>query len=533
MHRNHRFPTTQQSRFAHIPQANIQRSTFDRSHAYKGTFDGGILYPVFIDEVLPGDTFNLKMNHFIRMTTPIVPFMDNSYIDVHCFFTPNRLVWDNWEKFCGAQDNPDDSTDFLIPKTVAVSSFASETLADYFGIPTGVAISEGVNSLPFRCYRLIWNEWYRDENLQDSVTVPKGNGPDPFSPSMSNVNTLLRRGKRKDYFTSALPWPQKGPAVEIPIGGFAPVIGDASTDLQPVFDGAVAGTSKLFMSGSNPSEVNANLTGTTSNFLQWNDPKLVADLSNATSVTINSLRQSFQIQRLFERDARGGTRYTELLLAHFGVTNPDFRLQRPEYLGGYSSRISVNPVAQTSESTAQTPQGNLAAVAHSAGGKTICKQSFTEHGYVMVLLSIRADLTYQQGLNKLWSRNTRFDIYYPSLAHLGEQAILNKEIYTSGDNVADNEVFGYQERWAEMRYKPSQIVGQFRSNFAQSLDIWHLSQDFSSLPVLNASFIQENPPFDRAIAVPTYPQFFGDFWFDFKCHRPMPVYSVPGMIDHF
>lgn len=523
-------PSTNQSRFATIPDARIQRSTFDRSHGYKTTFDSAQLIPCFVDEVLPGDTFDISMNHFVRMTTPIVPFMDNLYFDVQFFFVPNRLVWDNWEKFNGARDNPGDSTDYIIPKQeVPAGGFAVGSRADYFGLPTEVDIlpDDWPSALPFRAYNLIYNEWYRDENIVVSLIVDTGDGPDPDT--IPNLVTYAR-GKRKDYFTSCLPWPQKGEAVELPIGGLAPIIGFGrgafQSDLILQQSTETGGATRTYADAIAGSGMVAETTG------PGGSPLIYANLGESTAITINAMREAFQLQRMLERDARGGTRYIEVILAHFGVTNPDFRLQRPEYLGGYSSRVSVNPVAQTSSTDTETPQGNLAAVAHSSGSKKVCKHSFTEHGYIIGLMSVRADLTYQQGMERFWSRQTRYDFYWPALAHLGEQAVLNKEIYTQG-TAEDNEVFGYQERYAEYRYKPSKITGQFRSSFAQSLDIWHLSQDFTALPALNIPFILENPPVERVLAVQDYPQFFGDFWFNFKCTRPMPVYSVPGLIDHF
>lgn len=543
MNRMSRFPSTGQSRFATIPDAQIQRSTFDRSHGYKTTFTGDKLVPCFVDEALPGDTFEIKMNHFVRMTTPIVPFMDNLHFDVFFFAVPNRLLWENWEKFNGAQDSPGDSTDYLIPQvTVPAGGFANSSVADYFGLPTEVDC-ETVSALPFRAYGLIYREWFRDQNITSlsNPTIETGDGPDDYNSLF--YGTLFNRAKRKDYFTSCLPWPQKGDAVEIPIGGFAPLV--STGDGIPIFGTDAGGLGPFTMNLRNTAAGTAttgdatteNITPTptvsSNGSLYWSDPKLEADLSSATNVTINALRQAFQVQRLFERDARGGTRYIEVIRSHFNVTNPDFRLQRPEYLGGYSHRISVNPIAQTSQTDpAATPQGNLAAVAYSAGGNRVCRQSFTEHCTIIGLMCVRPDLTYQQGIDRMWSRKTRFDFYWPSLAHLGEQAVLSKEIYADG-SPEDQDVFGYQERYAEYRYKPSKITGQFRSNFAQSLDLWHLSQEFATRPRLNNSFIRYNSPYERVLAVDDYPEFFGDFWFEFKCTRPMPVYSVPGLIDHF
>ncbi|QXP08300.1 MAG: major capsid protein [Arizlama microvirus] len=523
--------------FSQVPKADIQRSQFNRSHGYKTAFNSGYLIPVFCDEALPGDSFNLKMSTFARLSTPIVPFMDNLYLTSFFFAVPYRLVWSNFKKFCGEQATTAASTAFTLPVFTAYSP-AAESLSDYMGIPiAGATTPLGAGgtlshiSLFHRAYNLIWNEWFRDQNLQDSVVVDTDDGPDAIADYV-----LLKRGKRHDYFTSCLPWTQKnntGTAVSVGLAGTAPVKGIGLNAVN-----------------FNAGNLNVRETGGATVVYPFHDtnnikmlgtaadgyPAVYADLAAASGITINSLRLAFQTQKMYERDARGGTRYREIIQSHYGITDPsDSRLQRPEYLGGGTSPIMLTPVPQTSATAGSLATGRLAAAGVSVSRGQGFVKSFSEHCLIIGMVCVTADLNYQQGLDKKWTRSTRLDMYWPALANIGEQAVLNKEIYCQGSaNAAqDAAAFGYQERFAEYRYKNSLITGKMRSQYATPLDYWHLAQKFTGLPTLGGTFIQENPPIDRVVAISTEPQFFFDSFFDLKCARPMPTYSVPGLIDHF
>lgn len=544
-------------RFSDAPAMYMKRTKFDRSHVYKTTFDSGKLIPVFIDEVLPGDTSRVSVNYFARLATPIKPIMDNIYLDWFFFFVPNRLVWEHWQNFCFEQEDPGDNTDYVIPTVAATGNSKNAyvgSLWDYFGLPVNTSGNlSGISALPFRGVYLIYNEWFRDENLQKSVKIQKGDTNEVLDsaraseqPSwvFSSGTDILPglacppRGKRHDYFTSALPWTQKGPGVNISLTGNAPVFGDGQR-LGFAPDSAGNPVGYLSMTGNVGAilrNADGSEWGSSKSAFVTSDPKksgLLADLSDVSAITINGLRTAFQMQKFYERLARGGSRYTEVLRSFFGVVSPDARLQRPEFLGSFTKMVNVNPIAQTSATDNTSPQGNLSAYGVTAAKFHGFTKSFVEHGYVFGFVCARADLTYQQGINKMWLRSTVYDFYWPTFAHLGEQAIELREIYAQGTK-DDDIVFGYQERYAEYRYKPSQITGKFRSSVVDgSLDKWHLSQFFNNAPTLNEEFITENPPIKRIIAVQDEPEFLLDIGFKYTTVRPMPMFGTPGLVDHF
>ena len=544
---NTRIGSASSHQFTEVPHADIQRSTFDRSHGLKTTFNAGELIPVYVDEALPGDTFSCNMTAFSRLATPIHPTMDNAFMDSHFFSVPIRLVWDDFEEFMGEtktytasgtsrlDETPDFTAATPIPPTITspAGGELEGSLSDYFGIPTKQAGIQ-FSALWHRSYNLIFNDWFRDENLQKFSVVSTASGNDTTTNQL-----VLNRGKRHDYFTSALPWPQKGADVTLPLGSAAPVFGNGKTL------GFTDGTNNFGTAGDASANYYSRTglynvaTGTAESgspasanvgfgVVETGESGIYADLTNATSATINQLRLAFATQKFLEKQARSGSRYIEVIKGHFNVTSPDARLQRPEYCGGGSSPVNISPVAQTSSTDTTTPQGNLSAIGTTVLSGHSFTKSFTEHSILMGLVSVRTDLTYQQGLNRMFSRDTIYDYYWPTLSTIGEQAVLNKEIYADG-SANDDGVFGYQERYAEYRYKPSSVTGRFRSNATTSLDSWHYAQEYSALPVLGQSWIQQGKTnVQRTLAVASEPQFIFDSLFKLRCTRPMPVNSVPG-----
>lgn len=550
----------QNSRFAMNPTSiDMSRSTFDRNHTIKTSFNAGQIIPFYVDEVLPGDTHQIRTSKVIRMPSLITPVMDNIYLDTYFFFVPTRLTWEHWKEFNGenTQSAWIPATEYTIPQITAPSGgWNVGTIADYMGLPTGVS-NISVSALPFRAYALICDQWFRDQNLSDPLNIPMndstvtGVNTGQFVTDVAKGGLPYTAAKYHDYFTSALPSPQKGPDVNISLAGRLPIVTGAELneiDNYRESDGSLymlrwmksdgtlykpstASTLGIGTSnGGTAAFTGASLSGSTTIY----PANLYGDLSDVSVVTINALRQAFQIQKFFEKQARGGTRYVEVLKSHFGVTSPDARLQRPEYLGGNRIPIMVNQVVQNSGTTDTSPQGNTAAYSLTSDSHGEFIKSFTEHGFIIGLMVVRYDHSYQQGIERMWSRKTKFDMYWPVFANLGEQAILNKEIYAQGTDI-DDEVFGYQEAWADYRYKPSKITGQMRSQFAQSLDSWHLADDYSSLPSLSDEWIREDSGnIDRIIAVSgdIAHQFFGDVYVENRATRVMPMYSIPGLIDH-
>lgn len=543
-----------ESHFSQLPHVDIHRSVFDRSHSLKTSFNVGDVIPFYVDEVLPGDTFDITTSKVVRMPSLVTPIMDNIYLDTYYFFVPNRLTWEHWRQFNG--ENTESAwaptVEYQVPQLVSPPSTGWNigTLADYFGIPTGIP-NLSVNALPFRAYALIMNEWFRDENLTDPLLIPVDDATVDGVNTGNYITDTVKGGlpfkaaKYHDYFTSCLPAPQKGPDVTIPIVGDTPVM--PKSDLVADFDGSTPGLHFFAYNSASPASgtIRRQVNGTnviepgpvslmSSNSQFMAPDNLWAISSEASVATINQLRLAFQVQKLYEKDARGGTRYIEILKAHFGVTSPDARLQRPEYLGGNRIPININQIVQQSQTTDQSPQGNPVGLSLTSDTHSDFRKSFVEHGFVIGLMVARYDHTYQQGLERFWSRRDRFDYYWPVFANIGEQAVLNKEIFAQGTDV-DDEVFGYQEAWADYRFKPSHVTGEMRSQSSQTLDSWHLADNYSQLPSLSDEWIREDKTnVNRVIAVTSAitHQLFADLYVHCRSTRPMPVYSVPGLIDH-
>lgn len=544
-------------RFATVPRVNIQRARFKRDFKCPTTINEGDLVPIYVDEVLPGDTISLRLNGLIRMSTPLYPVMDTCYLDTYAFFVPNRLLWKHWENLMGQNDNTfwEQTTEYSVPMVDApTNGWNVGTIADYMGIPVGVKGIK-VNAMPFRAYAKIWNEWFRDENLQQPVTCSdddayqsgSNSSGDPTDPERGGLP--LKVAKYHDYFTSCLPEPQKGDASTLPVS----LAQDA-----PVFTAStptVTGKQNALMwrLGTNGNKISSSKDGNglsidnTDNYGTYvgsnysgeqggesnkiYPANLYAAVDVKSAITINDLRNAIAIQHILEADARGGTRYTEILSHEFGVNSPDARLQRSEYLGGGRIPININQVIQSSGTTSTSPQGNTAAYSLTTTQSKMCSYSATEHGYIMVLAAIRVEHSYQQGLARMWSRKNRLDFYHPMLANLGEMAVLNKEIFAQG-TTKDDEVFGYQEPWADYRYHPNMITGEMRSKYAQTLDAWHYGDYYETLPTLSDEWIREPKNLvDRTLAVQSQNahQFICDFYFNQTWTRPMPIYGVPGL----
>lgn len=512
-------------RFSNVPEANIQRSRINRSFTYKTTCSEGYLIPFYNDIMYPGDTFIGRATIFGRMATPVFPIMDNLFVDTFYFGVPWRLVWDKFQEFMGEVNRSGEITTYEIPHRTVTTAYEANSLEDYFGLPTKVT-GYSHSILPLRAYALIYNDWFRSDYLQDPIGIEFGDYNEDSTNNYDDKYVLMHRGKRFDYYTSCLPFPQAGPGVEMSLSGDAPVRG-------PMLVAAAPGTSpgcQIF--NGNDHVVHCDIPAATyfyaANPASATPTGLYADLSSLTSITINTLREAFAMQHFLERLTVGGNRYTEIVYSMFGVKSPDARLQRPEFLGHGQARININPVEQTAQTSETSPQGNLAAYAVFRNEHHAFSYSATEHMIILGLLSIRADLTYQQPLWKQWSYKTREELYWPQFSHLGEQAVYTREIDCRGTE-SDSTVFGYQERYGECRYYPSLITGLFKSNTDSGLDRWHLSQDFETAPVLNSDFIVDNPPVSRIVAVPSEPHFYIDIYMDLQCIRPMPIYSTPGL----